>query len=414
LDIEKQIIFITIDLPELKHSDDSELIDNSERLKFFIYENIYEDLEAVADTIKEYNYKFYSSIKIEENYCPGFQDGIREEVINILNDLNIISAPNSSNVIDKSLKSIDSLSKIKFDNYEIFYKNFSQLVDSLKNIYITRPCHVGLGFIIDRLEGNLEKFPKDTRAVPNTEIKELMVPIINEMYLILDQRKKSKEQINSKYAGKLDGKKNIFLFGFSKMVVDLLRSNKAENFKNNINMYIFECASKRRFSITNNLEYNDGLHYALELWKVGFKNISILPEASFASLLNDTEAKIDDTNSLLLLGANGIDLEGNCGHTSGHLMMVIVAQYYHIPVFLVADKFKIGKIAWNPTLKREGPNWLTGKKDLLKDLKNKNINIVNYREDKIPLKMIDELIMDDELDKTSFPKTFAPGVKSIK
>lgn len=489
LDIKKGIIYVTIDLPELTDPDDLELRENAQRLKFFIYENIYEDLEAVSDTIKEYDYNFYSSIKLEENFCPGFQDGMREEVINILNDLNIVSAPNSTNVIDKSLRSLDSLSRIDFQNYEIFYKNFYQLLESLKNISVSRPCHVGLNIIISKLENYFEHFPKDTKHYPNEMIKEMMDPIIKEKNNILERRKNSKEDINNKHKNKLNGIKNIFLFAFSRMVVDLLISNKSENFKNNINIYIFECASKRRFSITNNIDYNDGILYAYELHKAGFKNISILPETSFSSMLNDpnvikddyafsldddlqiknfliskfnsgwiNDAKIeredlkkiilrneekyltlslnneinelnleidgkierlivitegdklnvyDTKKSVLLLGANGIDLAGNCGHTSGHMMMVIVARHYHVPVFVVADSFKIGKIAWNPSLKREGPNWLSGIKTILKELRNKNINIINYREDKIPIEMIDDLLMDG-YSKADFPMEKPP------
>lgn len=403
LDIKKQTIFITIDLPELKN-DDLELRENSEKLKSFIYENIFEDLEAVTDTIKEYNYEFYSAIKLEENFCPGFQEGMEKEVINILRDLNIVSAPNSSNVIHKSLKSIESLSTIEFANYELFYKNYSQFLESLKNVSKSRPCHVGLKFIIERLGKHLKQFPEITENVPNKNIKKMMKCILVEKKGIEVLRNKSKEDIYQDYAKKFDDIKHVFLFGYSSMAVGLLESNKSEKFKDIANIHVFECASKRRFSLANNLEYNDGIYYASELYKAGFKKISILPETSFASLLSDKNA--DDApssaNSILLLGANGIDFNGNCGHTSGHLMMVIVANHFEIPVFVVADIFKIGEIEWQPSLKRQGPNWLTGKKQLLNELSMKKISIVNYREDKIPLDMITDLFIDRGYNKEFF------------
>jgi translation initiation factor 2B subunit (eIF-2B alpha/beta/delta family) len=406
LDIKNQTIFITIDLPELK-KDDSELRENSEKLKYFISENIFEDLEAVKDTIKEYNYEFYSAIKLEENFCPGFSEEMEKEVINILRDLNIVSAPNSSNVIQKSLKSIESLSTIEFASYELFYKNYSQFLDSLKAVSKSRPCHVGLNFIITRLDAHLGTFPGITENMPNTEIYTVMSEVIHEKNAIEKLRKDSKDEIYSKYEEKFNDKKHVFLFGYSSMVVDLLKSNKSENFKNLINLHVFECASKRRFSLANNIEYDDGIYYASELHKAGFKKISILPETSFASLLKDNST--DDgrippssTNSMLLLGANGIDLEGNCGHTSGHLMMVIVANKYSIPVFVVADIFKVGKIEWKPSLKREGANWLTGKKQTLNELGIKKISTVNYREDKIPVDMIEEFLIDKDYKKKDF------------
>lgn len=416
LNINNQTINITIDLPELESglwSDAEDLNYNKlvmeesiERLKFFIYEDIYEDLESVSDTFQKYEYPFYTSIKIDTNFIPGFQDGIKEEVASILNDMNIISAPNSSNVIEKSLRSIDSLYKMKSDSYEIFDKNFSQLLDNLRRIHETRPCHVGLKTIISKLEEYYKNFPKaDLGNIGLDKKDELMIPILNEMRDINEKRKTAKGEINRRSTEELDNKRNIFLFGFSQMAIDFLCANRVENFRECVNLYVFECASKRKLSITNKIEYNDGIHYALELSKHRFNNIKLLPETSFPSLIKDGNLNINGDNSLLLLGANGIDLEGNCGHTSGHLLMVIVAQHLGIPIYVVADKFKIGIIEWNPSLKREGFNWLSGKKELLRNLESKNIQLINYREDKIPLTDITDLIMDSNLNKESFPLT---------
>ncbi|MEA2033180.1 MAG: hypothetical protein U9N41_06320, partial [Euryarchaeota archaeon] len=77
------------------------------------------------------------------------------------------------------------------------------------------------------------------------------------------------------------------------------------------------------------------------------------------------------------------------------LMLVIVANQFHIPVKIIADSFKIGKIEWNPTARRKTP-WLTGQRDTLNDIEKHNISLINYLEDRIPLKLINEIIKDGD------------------
>ena len=101
-------------------------------------------------------------------------------------------------------------------------------------------------------------------------------------------------------------------------------------------------------------------------------------------------------NTAVLFGANGISPEGHCGHTSGHLMVTIVAKHYKIPVIVIADSFKKGEIEWNPSLPRKGDHWLTGQKGVLRNLRDLNIRLVNYREDKIESGFISECIQESE------------------
>ena len=125
----------------------------------------------------------------------------------------------------------------------------------------------------------------------------------------------------------LKGINNIFLFSLSEIVTKFLASSSNE-FKNSVNIFVFECGSKRQFSPTNNLEYNDGLYYAIMLSNSGFKNINVLPDNSFCSLVEDPSRNITKDNSVLLFGANGIEENTcNCGHSSGHKMMAIVAEH---------------------------------------------------------------------------------------
>jgi translation initiation factor 2B subunit (eIF-2B alpha/beta/delta family) len=151
------------------------------------------------------------------------------------------------------------------------------------------------------------------------------------------------------------------------------------------------------------MEYNDGFHYAINLSRKGFKNIELMPDASFASLLSCLEYNIDlSKRSCVLLGANGVDKNTkDCGHTSGHLMMAIVAKEYHVPVYIIADSFKIGDIKWNPNLVRDEASWLVGQKSYLDELKNNKITVKNYREDRILREYITGYISNVDIDINS-------------
>ncbi len=166
--------------------------------------------------------------------------------------------------------------------------------------------------------------------------------------------------------------------------------NKDETFKDVVNIYILEYGGKRRFLRNNVNEYNDGTYYSIHLKKLGFKNINLMPDTSLASCINHLkeDRKINPKNSVVLLGANGIDKEGNCGHSSGHLMVAIVAKYFEIPVKVISNKFKEGEIKWNLSKLRKG-NWLTGQKNRLKELDDHGIILKNYLEDKVPKTLFD-------------------------
>jgi len=197
------------------------------------------------------------------------------------------------------------------------------------------------------------------------------------------------------HADELLAYENILLFGISEIVSGLLKSCDPQ-FKEKVNIYIFECGSKRQFSPSNSLEYNDGLQYSFLLSSYGLKNISLLPDNSIASLLSDP--KIDNKKTILLFGANGIEKDSyNCGHSSGHLTMAIVANHFNIPIWIITDSYKIGTIDWKPDLQRVGTLWLTGQKKWISECQQKNIDLKNYREDKIPFSMVDRIIFENEI-----------------
>lgn len=398
LDADNQTVYINIGLPELKDEKyENEWEDEIKKLEFIIKTDIHEDIVAVSETFRKYSLPVYLIVKTNTNQIPGFDKNMREEILGILNDIDIIFSPNSSKIIKKALDSISSLSRMKFDDDEKFYKHLKQLIDHLKKIHEDRPCHVGLLKIITEL---------DTINIPATKDKiKLIDEDKNKLSKYVDNIKKMRgdaEQTILDTASKGEYLKeinNIFVLGYSDMVMNFLKGYykiKAE-LKDNVHIYVIEGGSKRRYSVDNVLEYSDGIHYAIQLSKYGFSKVNIIPDVTFASILNlgkYTNDGCKKSNSIVLLGANGIDFDkGSCGHSSGHLAVATTAKYFEIPVIVIADTFKTGKIIWNLSAERN-TDWLTTQKNYLDEIKEMNIHLLNYREDEIPKDLITAILSE--------------------
>ena len=396
LDIKKQTIYITLDLPDPEEAKSADLEENAERLKTIIYDDIVEDVLAVQDVFRENDIPFYSLVKVDIHFCTGIEKFMREEIVGIINDLHIVISPSTSKVIKKSIDSIKSLARMQFDSYEKFYRQTDLLIQHLNRILEDRPCHVGLRRTIKAIEPLFAKLEKPKDSINVDQISKTQKLLRDAVSKIETKRKKSIVGIVNKAKNDLKNITNILLFGVSEIVSKVLNEN-SNDFKQNTNIYIFECGGKRQLSPTNNIEYNDCISYATIISNLGFKNVNVLPDTSFASLIEDPKRNIEKENTVLLLGANGIEEKKyHCGHSSGHLMMVIVARHYKIPVIVVSDSYKLGKMEWKPDLERKGESWLTGQKADLSELKERNINLINYREDKIPAELIDKIIFENE------------------
>ncbi|MEO5378326.1 MAG: hypothetical protein H7832_11180 [Magnetococcus sp. DMHC-6] len=422
-------VVVLVDLPAPKDEKD-ENAEQVERLKNIIKDNILEDLIETKVVFKEYKLDFFDTVEVRIHSCPGYSDNERNDIIGIMNDLDIILSPNTSRVMRKAIESIRSIIDIKYDKYEIFYNQLNQLLINLNRISESKPCHVGLKKIIKKFSLIFTQFQKPQDRINNNIIEEynkLLSELISDLerdsginikyeknsihYPEISHRNNSERKVN------LSQIKYIFLFGYSEMVIDFLYANRM--ISDEVYIYVFECSGKRKFSITNNIEYNDGIKYATELAKKGFKKIHLLPDTSFASLLNDPniisefnpniiDKRINDKNSILLFGTNGIDHDESCGHTSGHLMMINTANTVKdngIPVIIIASRFKKvdqgDTIVWKPELKREGNDWLSGDKNYIKELEKHNIKIINYKEDEIPADKIFNIIYMEDCNQTN-------------
>lgn len=365
--------------------------DNLDNLKLFISNDIQEDLMAVSETFINYKMPIYSSVKCNVNYIPGYDRFKAREVIGVINDLDLIFSPNSSRVIRKSLDSIHSLSQTPFKSKKAFLDQLGQLINLLKKTSRERPCHVGLRTIINDLVVYQQSVQNNDDKLPLEELTKLANNIRNKRS---DFQKKI--YTPEKMHKVLDNKNNIFLFAYSDMVKDLLEKYSSLNrdfLKSNI--YIFEGGTKRRYTSNNLLEYHDGLHYSFQLKRIGFENVIVIPDLSFATLIN--LFKIEDGSikrSILLFGVNGIDkATGDFAHSSGHLSLAIIADKLDVDICVVADSFKLGEIDWDLKATRN-THWITGQKNLIKELDEKQIKLINYKEDRIDKNLVDYMLSD--------------------
>jgi translation initiation factor 2B subunit (eIF-2B alpha/beta/delta family) len=405
LDPKNETVFVNIDLPaaSIKSFQNNEVNweESSKNLQIAIISDIFDDVLAVRKTFREYGLPAYSMVKPNITFIPGYSQRDSEEIAGIVSDLGVVFSPNTSKVMEKALDSIGSLCKIKFDRSEYLYNQMNQLLLYLSNVHESRPCHVGLRKITEAVNNIFDKtFSKrDIKNVAEVEVVECQKAITDKINEIRKERETCAIKLYTKCEGDLlNGVENIIVFGYSEMVTKFLEEygKHHPSWKEELKLYVLECGGKRRFGSSNNIEYNDGVYYALQLSKHNFKNIYLLPDTSFGSLAYNLERQEKVAKSLVLFGVNGIYEESyDCGHTSGHLMIAIVAERFGIPLKVITDSFKIGKVKWNPMLERKTP-WLTGVRDLLNDLQKHNIMLRNYLEDRIPRDLITEIIIDGD------------------
>jgi translation initiation factor 2B subunit (eIF-2B alpha/beta/delta family) len=407
LDPLNETITVNIDLPDLGFSPGKDKDDWTESVRSIesaIIGDIYADVLAVREIFKREGLRAYSLVKPNTTYIQGYSKEDIEEIRGVISDLGIVFSPNTSKVIEKTMDSITSLCRIEFERSDVFYNQMTLLFSYLDRVHDSRPCHVGLSKVTENARKIFHFYYPDARvdhaAIPKSHIDECRQAIRAKIEELNDERKNFKEEIRSLCREPLlENIENIILFGFSEMVKDFLVSYGKEHpsWKEKLKIFVLECAGKRRLSSNNKIEYNDGVHYAIQLSKCNFKRISLIPDVSMGSLAYYLSLKEKIDRTLVLFGVNGIDQETfDFGHNSGHLMVAILAKYFGIKVDVVTDSFKLGKIDWKPRAIRRTP-WLTGEDDIVSELKRHNIELINCLEDRIPTHLVADIISDKML-----------------
>jgi translation initiation factor 2B subunit (eIF-2B alpha/beta/delta family) len=357
-------------------------------LKYVIATDIEEDLVVVNEEFSKNGMPTYVTVSTPVTYVRGYRKQYYSDIDSVLSELDILFSPNTSKVISQAIDSLSLHYRSSFGDETKYHNLSSQILLYLREIYDDRPCHVGLGKIIGLLEPHLQG--KETEK--------------GKLADMLKHLKEYRDMAMGKLCDRVEdiirpNVRKFVLFGYSSTVIALLKrlSSLRNREKEKMEVIVLECAPKRRLGHSNVIEYNDGIHYANEIGKLDFYKVRILPDIGLATLLaKESDDKTDlKGTSLVLFGANGIDKgTGDCGHTSGHLAVAIVAKHFGIPVEVVADSFKIGEIHWNKSAERKG-DWLVTQKKYVEELRNNYVEMKNLREDRIPVGLIWEIHTED-------------------
>lgn len=158
--------------------------------------------------------------------------------------------------------------------------------------------------------------------------------------------------------------KTILLHSRSKTIVILLKILKDKN----INLKIYQTESR---------PLNEGILQAEEISKIGYK-VNLITDFAFTKFINEID--------FVILGADFITNKFIVNKI-GSFSIASVCKNFDIPVFIIADsrKFIKKKIIFNEIEKPQNE---------IHNTKNKNIIVVNYYFEKIPLNLINKIFYE--------------------
>lgn len=417
LDDRSNSIVVTIDLPEPRDGE-SEHYEDSEKARLLedvVREDIFEDLIAVKPTMEKayQDQKFFSRVRVFIDYIHGFDEELRRDIRGVLSDLDIVMSPNTSRVISRSLRSIRELTEPGnyAHNVPKYRREASLLRDQLIDFLESRKCHLGFAKVVELIKQHVRdlddilavrhKTEEDAGAARTDAVQQLSTRLRKDIDSIEQRIAQDREFLKSQGPALLAGKTQLYLFGYSQRVIDLLAEGRTKTEKEELRLYVFECAGKRQLSAGNDIEYSDGMHYSSELMRLGYENVSLMPDGCFASLLRngDLEEEQLTTETALLVGTNGIETNGakeavSTLHSSGHLAMALVARDFGVPVIVAADSFKASSESEANGLNqnRQGVSWLAGTRQQIDAIQAQGIRLRNLRSDRLTSDEVDMLV----------------------
>lgn len=324
LDAENRQVVVNIHLDELDKEDSKKRAKEEEEnyLKDLIRRDIDVDLAAVRETFREYSLPIYVKTDIIVSRIPGFDVNKRSDIAGGLSDLKLRFSPNSTKLIDEALNCIECLCDANIYQHQSFHSQLDQLKQKLKSVQEERTCHVGLQALIEGFNSIIRDMPSEGHAkIDSCRIECFRNDLRKFVKDFRKTQKDAKDRIlTERNVRFMNDVQNIFLFGYSQSVIDFLKKyTETLHQKRWIddNIYIFEDAAKRRLGIGNTIDYNDGQYYSTKIKGIGFNNVKIIPDAEFATILAENAKYsssgkwenpiINGSNSVVLIGANGVD-----------------------------------------------------------------------------------------------------------
>lgn len=339
----------------------------------FSYKRIKEEIEGVLKSVQEIlirgrNTCFLDVVGIDAGVMPT-KDLYELDLIRSNTRLEELSS--ASEAYYTVLNTI-----ISFSEYDEPYSIIVSYIQAIEQLLIIRPCHNLIRNLMD------EVIPVINQSIEADRKVEKIQTIVRD---ILNQQEEKKNRLSENAKPFLMDRGSILLFGYSVSVIDALRY-LPEDVKLNTYIYIGECRGKSQFDDTNMILYNDGLAFAQKVIDIGYRHVHVIPDIATGNLMKRNLIQ------KVLFGANGIDIDdGSFGHTCGHLAIADIAKEYQVPVYVIADTAKFGKLQWEESLNRD-INWLTN--DPKWYIMARDVATINPREDQVESHKINILITE--------------------
>lgn len=379
---------LTINISLLISQDDAE---NVHIIRDMIEDEVRAELYTVKDILIRGGISYFLDVKTE--FGPGVPDEYRIDIEQIIGNIQLERKPSASDIITTIIDTILHILDLpdKRQAYSVIKTYQSEVI---QNIVKNRPCHILVKKVNNFIEDGIKE---DEQNLSDSQVDSKILNIKNKIHGFKESRRESLDTLLRWTRAVLGDYTSILLFGYSNLVIKALESAASE-IKEKTKIYICECRGKDQYNDMNELIYCDGIEYASQLKKIGYKEIYLVPDILVGNLI------ARGLISKVIFGANGVDIKtGKFGHTAGHLTIADIAHLYKIPVYVILDSHKFGAMDHDPELERE-INWVTGDKKAL--LKLEGIKLFNPREDTVDADKVYALVTDYGI----FPPSRIPDV----
>jgi len=382
---------LTITIKLLLNKRDAENVDIIINM---IEEDVLSELYTVKDILIRGGISYFLDVKIEEGL--GIADDQKLDLEQIIGNYQLIYKPSASDVMEILVETLLSILKSEDRNEAYSTVKAYQKEIIIKDIIKNRPCHVLVRRLNDIIEKNMSQ---DREELSDNETMNKIEKTREEIEKFQSKRNAKLEELLRHTKTIMADFGSILLFGYSNLVIKALADLQGE-IKKNTKIYVCECSGKNQYNDRNELIYCDGIEYAAKIIESGCQKVYLIPDILVANLISRSLI------SKVIFGANGVDSkEGNFGHTGGHLTIADVAYEHKVPVYVILDSYKFGKMEPNEKLERKIP-WITGDNKALKRLKG--IELFNPKEDIVPKNKLYALVTDYGI----FPPSKIPEIIS--
>ena len=340
-----------------------------------VIDEIQEELDSVRDILIRGKISCFLNVEPDIAGEPLKETELAELEM-VLSNIKLDELLSASEVINIISKTFIQLSKSHKTPFSLIKEYFREVNDILR----VRPCH--------NLIKNIQIIVQDIIENSSFSEEQKIQAIFDKLSKYQKERETNIELLSQNAVPFLSDGGSILLFGYSSVIIAALKRVDI-SVKKNTPVFIAECRGKTQYNHRNEVRYCDGLNYAQKVKLAGFDDVTIIPDICVGNLM------ARDLIKKVVFGANGIDIEtGKFGHTSGHLPIADLAYIYKVPVYVIADTAKFGKLEWKYDLQRD-VKWLSRDNKIQNELAKYNIKTMNPREELVDPEKVTILITEE-------------------